>query len=236
MKWLGCFLALVLSVGALADESDPWEPVNRKIFAFNDFLDSYLLKPVARGYKAVTPDFLEDGIRNFFYNATEVLVIINDLAQGKFAQGGQDTLRFIVNSTVGIGGLIDIGTRIGLERHNEDFGQTLAFWGVGEGPYVMLPLLGPSTVRDAIAYYPDSELTLLNTLDHTPTRLEITLVGIIDTRAKLLDVEELAAGDRYTFIRDAYLQRRRFLSSDGYVSDEELFDDGFDDEFDDEDF
>ena len=236
LKWIVCVVALSVSVGVSAEDVDPWESTNRKIFAFNDVIDKYLLKPVTVGFKAVTPDFLEDGIRNFFYNASEILTIVNALAQGKFAQSGQDTVRFFVNSTVGIAGLIDVSTRIGLERNNEDFSQTLAFWGVSEGPYLVLPILGPSTVRDAATYYPDSSFTMLNTLDHAPTRWQLYMLGVIDLRAKLLDAEVLIVGDRYTFIRDAYLQRRKFLSSDGEVSDEDLFDDGFDDEDFDDDF
>ncbi len=228
-------LALVMSsAGAFAKEdSDPWESMNRKTFAFNEFIDSCCLKPVAKGYRAITPDFLEDGFSNFFGNATEVLTIVNDLAQGKFAQGGKDTLRFVVNSTVGIAGFIDIGSRIGLEEHDEDFGQTLAVWGVGEGPFVMLPFFGPKTLLSSATLYPDSALTMINTIDNEPTKYGLSGLGVVELRAGLLDLEKLAAGDRYTFIRDAYLQRRTFLISDGQLSDEELFGD---DEFDDEDF
>ena len=228
-------LALVMvSAGLTAKEdADPWESMNRKTFAFNEFIDSCCLKPVAKGYRAVTPDFLEDGFSNFFGNATEVLTIVNDLAQGKFAQGGQDTLRFIVNSTVGIAGFIDIGSRIGLEEHDEDFGQTLAVWGVGEGPFVMLPFFGPKTLLGSATLYPDSAMTMLSTIDKESTKYGLGGLSVVVLRAGLLDLEKLAAGDRYTFIRDAYLQRRAFLVSDGQLSDEELFGD---DEFDDEDF
>ncbi len=223
-----------LSLGASAkDDVDPWESMNRKTFAFNEFIDSCCFKPVAKGYRAITPDFLEDGFSNFFGNATEVLTIVNDLAQGKFAQGGQDTLRFIVNSTVGIAGFIDIGSRIGLEEHDEDFGQTLAVWGVGEGPFVMLPFFGPKTLLGSATLYPDSAVTMLNTIDNESTKYALSGLSFVSLRAGLLDIEKLAAGDRYTFLRDTYLQRRAFLVSDGKLSDEELFED---DDFDDEDF
>ena len=232
---LSTLTLVTLSVGVSATENaDPWESMNRKTYAFNEFIDSCCLKPVAKGYRAVTPDFLEDGFSNFFGNATEVLTIVNDLAQGKFVQGGQDTLRFIVNSTVGIAGFIDIGSRIGLEEHDEDFGQTLAVWGVGEGPFVMLPLFGPKTLLGSATLYPDSALTMLNTIDKESVKYTLGGLGIVSLRASLLDIEKLAAGDRYTFIRDAYLQRRAFLVSDGQLSDEELFEG--DDDFDDEDF
>ncbi len=226
------FVMLPSGVSA-KDDVDPWESMNRKTFAFNEFIDSCCFKPVAKGYRAITPDFLEDGFSNFFGNATEVLTIVNDLAQGKFAQGSQDTLRFIVNSTVGIAGFIDIGSRIGLDKHDEDFGQTLAVWGVGEGPFVMLPFFGPKTLLGSATLYPDSALTLVNTIDNEPTKYALGGLSVVVLRAGLLDIEKLAAGDRYTFLRDAYLQRRAYLVSDGQLTDEELFED---DDFDDEDF
>lgn len=234
IRVLSILALIMMSAGLSAKEgADPWETMNRKTFAFNEFIDSCCLKPVAKGYRAVTPDFLEDGFSNFFGNATEVLTIVNDLAQGKFAQGGQDTLRFIVNSTVGIAGFIDIGSRIGLEEHDEDFGQTLAVWGVGEGPFVMLPFFGPKTLLGSATLYPDSAMTMLNTIDKESTKYGLSGLSVVVLRADLLDLEKLAAGDRYAFIRDAYLQRRAFLVSDGQLSDEELFGD---DEFDDDDF
>ena len=231
-------LLCVFALPALAsaeENIDPWESMNRKTYAFNNFLDHYLLKPVAKGYRYVTPDFLEAGFGNFFDNVTEVLTVVNDLAQGKFAQGGQDTLRFVVNSTVGIGGFIDIGSRIGLEKHDEDFGQTLAYWGVPDGPFLMLPFLGPKLMRDTFTILPDSELSVLNVIEHNPTRFGLTAFGLVELRASLLDVEKLSVGDKYTFTRDAYVQRRQFLIRDGRQTDEELFDD-FDDDFDEDGF
>ncbi|OUS23838.1 hypothetical protein A9Q99_26950 [Gammaproteobacteria bacterium 45_16_T64] len=235
VRWIVCVSLLCVAPAAFADEenSDPWESFNRSIYSFNSVLDGYVLRPVAVGYRAITPDFLEDGIANFFSNAAEILTILNDILQGKFAQSGEDSLRFIVNSTVGIGGFIDIGSRIGLEKHKEDFGQTLAVWGVSDGPFVVLPFLGPRTLRDAFTYIPDSTLTLVNTVSDEPTQLGLTAMSFISLRAGLLDVESLAAGDKYSFVRDAYLQNRAFLVSDGQLSDEDLFDDGFeDDDFD----
>jgi len=234
IKILSILILVLLSSGVFANEEvDPWEAMNRKTFAFNEFIDRCCFKPVAKGYRAITPDFLEDGFSNFFGNATEVLTIVNDLAQGKFAQGGQDTLRFIVNSTVGIAGFIDIGSRIGLEAHDEDFGQTLAVWGVSDGPFVMLPFFGPKTLLGAATLYPDSAMTMLNTVDDEATKYSLSGLSLVSLRAGLLDVEKLVAGDRYSFLRDTYLQRRAFLISDGEKSDEELFED---DDFDDEDF
>jgi len=228
-----CLLFVPVLAQAEDDNVDPWESLNRKTFAFNEFFDRYLMKPIAEGYRSITPDIVEEGVSNFFANANEVLTVVNDVAQGKFKQGGQDTLRFIVNSTVGIAGFIDVGSRIGLEKHDEDFGQTLAYWGVPDGPFLMLPFLGPKLMRDTFTILPDNELSVLNTIDDSTTRLGLTAFGFVELRARLLDVEKLSVGDKYTFMRDAYVQRRQFLIRDGALTDEELFDD-FDD-FDDED-
>jgi len=219
-----------------AHNPDPWEGFNRKVFAFNEFLDRYLVKPVAKTYRYVTPSRLEDGVDNFFYNAVEIRTILNDLAQLKIKQAGQDTLRFVVNSTVGVVGFIDVGSRIGLDRHDEDFGQTLGYWGVGSGPYLMLPFLGPKTLRGSIGIYPDSQLTALRAIDHNRTQLEVTVLGGVAKRAELMQQEAHIIGDRYTFIREAYLQRRAYLVNDGLVGDVFGDEDEFDEDFDNESF
>lgn len=211
------------------EEDDPFESVNRVTFAFNDYLDRYLLKPVAKGYRKITPDFAEEGIGNFFDNLSEPLNILNNLLQGKPADAGTDGLRLLVNTTVGIFGFIDIGSRIGLDRHDEDFGQTLGVWGADSGPYLVLPFLGPSTVRDAIGRVPDSYLSPKQEIDHDLTRYEAYALDIVSTRADLLDKEKLMAGDRYSFIRDAFLQNREFKVNDGQSDDP--FADDFDEEF-----
>lgn len=204
---------------ASADEvdADPWEGFNRAVFSFNDTLDRYALKPLAQGYQAVTPDFVETGVGNFFGNLSDVGSIANNLLQGKGDAAGQDLARVVFNSTIGLAGLIDVATPMGLPEHDEDFGQTLGYWGLSSGPYLVLPLLGPSSVRDGIGLIPDSLLDPVGEVDHVRTRNALYATRIIDTRAELLAAEHLLNGDRYSALRDAYLQRRAFLVNDGEV-------------------
>lgn len=229
-------IATVWSASAKADEPvnrDPWEGFNRAVFSFNDTLDFYLLKPAATGYDKITPDPLQSGISNFFSNLGEIRTIANSLFQLKLSQAGLDTTRFIVNSTVGLFGFIDIGSRIGLDKHEEDFGQTLGYWGTPAGPYLVLPLLGPSTLRDFGGRVPDYYLAPTREIDDDPTQYGVQALGVLDTRASLLQLEDLVAGDRYTFFRDAYLQRRDFLVNDGQLKDDFLDDDDLFEDFDD---
>ncbi|WP_432474313.1 MlaA family lipoprotein [Amphritea sp. HPY] len=216
-------VALVLSLfsySAIAGptESDPWEGFNRVMFEFNDTLDSYALKPVAKGYKAVTPDIVETGIGNFFGNLSDVGSFLNNLLQLKGEAAVQDMSRVVFNSTIGLAGFIDVATPMGLPEHNEDFGQTLGYWGMQTGPYLVLPLLGPSNVRDGLGLIPDSMVDPVGEVDHIRTRNSLYGVRIIDNRAQLLAAESLLNGDRYTALRDAYLQRREFMVNDGEVS------------------
>ena len=216
-----CATALLAPLAAqAATEEDPWESINRPIFRFNDTVDTYALKPIAQGYQYVTPQFLQDGVHNFFQNLGDVANLANNILQLKPYAAGVDTARLIVNTTFGIGGFFDVGTRMGLQRNDEDFGQTLGYWGVGSGPYVMLPLLGPSTVRDAVAKYPDTYTEPYQYIDHVPTRNTIRAVDIVDMRASLLQAEKMIRGDKYTFIRNAYLQNREFKVKDGQVEDD----------------
>ena len=198
---------------------DPWEPFNRKVFAFNDFADRWFLKPVAKGYDHVTPQFLEDGIHNMFTNLSEVGDILNSLLQAKFKNGAVSSGRLVLNSTVGLLGFFDVASKVGWQRHEEDFGQTLGYWGVKPGPYIVVPFLGPRTVRDGFGNIADVYSDPLAYMDDVRTRNQLLGVRIIDTRAQLLKAEELMSGDRYIFIRDAYLQRRQFLINDGMVQD-----------------
>jgi phospholipid-binding lipoprotein MlaA len=215
-------LCIVLSSSAFAMENrDPWEPVNRKIFAFNDTADRYLLKPVAKGYQKITPDPVETGIRNFFSNVGEVPIIINDLLQLEFAEAGNDTGRFVINTTVGLAGIFDVASKMGLPKNTQDFGLTMAHWGVKSGPYVVVPFLGPFTVRDGFGAIVNSQADLLfNAVDHVPTRNTLWGTKLVDGRASLLAAESLISGDRYTFLRDVYLQQRDFLVNDGVVEDD----------------
>jgi phospholipid-binding lipoprotein MlaA len=212
-------VTLVPVVAQAADE-DPWEGVNRVIYTFNDTLDTYALKPLAQGYDFITPQFLEDGIHNMFNNIGDVRNFANDVLQAKPHAAGVDTARLLLNTTLGVAGFFDVGTKMGLQRNDEDFGQTLGKWGVPSGPYVMLPLFGPSTVRDGLALYPDTYDAPYRYMNDISARNTIQGVGVVDTRASLLSSEKLITGDKYIFIRNAYLQNREFKVKDGKVKDD----------------
>jgi len=203
------------------DPRDPWEGFNRASYKFNDTLDRAVAKPVAKGYKKVTPRFVRTGVSNFFSNLDTVPTILNDVLQGKIKQAGHDSGRFLLNSTVGLGGLFDPASAAGMERNDEDFGQTLGKWGVKSGPYLMLPILGPSTVRDTIAKPVDSYSSPLNYLEDDSTRYILRGVEFLDLRADLLTLDDQIerSYDKYAFIRNAWLQRREFLVSDGQSGD-----------------
>lgn len=215
-----CAGIALVPLAAQAAEEDPWEGVNRVIFRFNDTIDTYALKPIAQGYQYVAPQFVEDGVHNFFNNIGDVGNLANNVLQAKPAAAGVDTARLIFNTTFGLLGFVDVGSRMGLQRSDEDFGQTLGYWGVGSGPFVMLPLFGPSTVRDAIAKYPDTYISPYRYIDHVPTRNTALGINLVDTRASLLSAERLINGDKYIFIRNAYLQNREFRVKDGQVTDD----------------
>ena len=226
-QWLGrlsralaCLSLAILPIAAHAAEDDPWEGFNRAMFRFNDTLDTYALKPVAKGYQAVTPQFLEDGIHNVFGNIGDVGNLANNLLQGKLHDAGVDTGRLIFNTTFGLLGFFDVAKQMGLQKSDEDFGQTLGAWGLQSGPYLVIPFLGPSSVRDAGGKVPDSLLTPYPHMDHVPTRNVTRGVEVIDTRASLLSAEKLISGDKYIFIRNAYLQNREFRVKDGEVEDD----------------
>ncbi|WP_219063160.1 VacJ family lipoprotein [Pseudomonas sp. UMAB-08] len=212
-------IALVPMVAQAADE-DPWEGVNRVIFRFNDTVDTYALKPLAQGYQYITPQFLEDGIHNMFNNIGDVRNFANDVLQAKPKAAGVDTARLLFNTTFGLAGFFDVGTKMGLQRNDEDFGQTLGYWGLPSGPYVVLPLLGPSNVRDGFAKYPDTYTSPYRYMNDIPARNTMWGVDIVDTRASLLSAEKLIRGDKYTFIRNAYMQNREFKVKDGKVKDD----------------
>ena len=212
------FAIFLLGGCATASKNDPLEPVNRGIYQFNDSVDRAVLKPVAQGYKDVVPDIVRTGISNFFSNLDDVLVLLNDLLQFKLPQAASDFSRLGWNSTVGIAGLIDVATPMGLDKHDEDFGQTLGYWGVGNGPYLVLPFLGPSTVRDTAGLAVDAKADVVYNADDVPTRNTAVGVKAVSTRANYLGAENVlqeAAIDPYVFLREAYLQRRRTLIHDG---------------------
>jgi phospholipid-binding lipoprotein MlaA len=200
-----------------AEAYDPWEGLNRKTFAFNDALDRAVMKPIAQGYQKVTPAFAREGVNNFYGNLEDIGTSLNNLLQGKIGEGLSDAGRVVVNSVLGVFGLWDVATPMGLEKHEEDFGQTLGKWGVAPGPYFVIPLLGPSTVRDAPARAVDPA-RFYN--DYLPDRVYWSWWGLdkVRTRANLFKAEGVldeAALDKYSFIRDAWWQRRRNQVYDG---------------------
>ncbi len=218
---IGLALAIAASVSACATGTNPRDPLegyNRAMFKFNDTVDQVALKPVATAYKKVTPSFVQTGVGNFFGNLSDVWSAVNNLLQGKGEAGLQDVVRVSMNSTFGIFGLIDIASQAGIPKHNEDFGQTLGWYGVQPGPYVMLPLLGPSTVRDTAALPLDITGDPWRYKDPASVRNIGTVTRVVDKRAALLDATNLmeaAALDRYEFIRDGFLQARESKVFDG---------------------
>jgi len=222
-------LLIVFLVNACATmeggNPDPLEKWNRKVYALNKGIDKAIAKPMTQGYKAITPDFIEKGISNLFSNLLDIPNSVNNLLQGKLGQSFSDISRFLVNSTIGIGGVMDPASSMGLEKHDEDFGQTLAVWGVNKGPYIMLPLLGPSTLRDSVAYPVNSYLAPLKQIKHIPTRNQANLIALIDKRSGLLAIEGQleSATDEYAFVRDVYLQNRKYKVYDGDIPLDEDF-------------
>jgi len=219
MKSLAALLVVLLFTGCASAPSsnpkDPLEHYNRKVYSFNDGLDKAVLKPVAQAYKAVLPDPAETLMNNFFSNLNDVTVTLNDLLQLKFKQAASDGSRVLFNSTFGIFGFINVTTR--LEKHNEDFGQTLGYWGIDSGPFLMLPFFGPSSMRDGIGLGADTFTGATSNIPDLRTRYGIFATDQINTRAKLLEQEKTLddVSDRYAFIRDFYLARRQSLVYDG---------------------
>ena len=209
---------------------DPWESWNRGVYKVNDKIDRAIAKPVARGYVRVVPRFIRTGISNFFDNLDTPTVMINDALQGKFGASANDLGRFLLNSTVGLGGVLDPATSAGLNKNNEDFGQTLGHWGVHPGPFVELPFLGPSDLRDAPAKLVDTYTNPKQYIRNTDVKYGLWGISLVDTRARLLPLDDTLQHvfDPYAFIRDAYLQRRAYLVSDGKVTEEPLVDPGAD--------
>lgn len=199
---------------------DPFESFNRAMYKFNDAADRYVMKPIAEGYDKIVPTPVDRSITNFFSNLEDLMVTVNDILQGKFQQGLSDFARFLANTTVGVGGLFDVATSGGLVKHKEDFGQTLGVWGFETGPYLVLPFLGPSNVRDGIGLGVDTFTWPILYLGSIGIRTGLGGLRTIDKRADLLEETEIlkeAALDPYVYIREAFLQRRRFLVHDGKV-------------------
>ncbi len=207
------------------DVNDPLEGYNRAMYSFNDHADRIIIKPAAKVYNAVLPDPISHGVSNFFSNLNEITVILNDLLQLKFGQAFHDTGRFVLNSTVGIGGLFDVAGHAGYEKNEEDFGQTLGTWGVGPGPYVVLPIFGPRTARDTVGLVGDYYTDPVTYVEGPGANNALRAIRAVDTRANLLKAENVldeAAIDEYTYVREAYLQRRQNLIYDGNPPEEDF--------------
>ena len=219
-------LILLLSFPIFGEEiNDPFEDLNRDIFIFNEKLDEKLLKPAALTYRKVTPQIARTGVTNFFNNLEEIDTTINQVLQGEIKYAFNDAGRFVINSTIGLFGLIDVASKMGLEKHEEDFGQTLGVWGFDSGPYIMIPFLGPSNPRDLLSRPISSFLS--GTFAMEDNDVKITLVGIdaLETRERLLDAETLIIGDKYIFVKDAYIQSREYEINNGSTEDDEFLDD-----------
>lgn len=213
-------LALSLTGCAVnGDPRDPLEPMNRAIHSFNEGIDRAVLKPVAQGYDTIMPGFAQTGVRNFFANLEDVTVLANDILQFKLEQGTRDFMRLAFNSTFGLFGMLDVASEMGLQKHEEDFGQTLGHWGVGTGPYLVLPFIGNSDFRDTAGYMIDTRHTdIVRRHDDVSTRNPVMALRVVSRRADLLEAKravDAAALDGYEFSRDLYLERRKSLVYDG---------------------
>ena len=205
---------------ATAQKDDPWRELNERLFRLNDYFDQLIVRPVATGYTLFIPRIARQGIGNFFSNIDDINVLVNDLLQLKLDAALNDSGRLLVNSTLGLAGVLDIASGFGLYKNEEDFGQTLGHWGVGSGPYVMLPVFGASNVRDSFGLVLDTLFNPIQYHDDESFRLTLFLVEETDSRSGLLALDELITGDRYLFVREAYVQRRDYLVADGLVEDE----------------
>ena len=211
------------------DINDPLEDFNRITFAFNESLDNRLAKPIAEIYSSF-PKPIKTTVSNFFDNLEEIDTTVNQILQGKFAYAANDLSRFLINSTIGLAGIFDVATKIGLPRHEEDFGQTLALWGVPSGPYIMLPVLGPSSARDTFSRPVSSLLSITFHMTEDDVNLTLKAVDALETRERLLEIESLISGDRYNFVKESYVQYIQYEVSDG-VNVEDNFLDEMDDFF-----
>ena len=215
-----------IPAGVEPSPNDPWEPFNRSVFEFNEGLDAYLLKPVVAGYRFVLPEFVRDGIYNFFSNYSDIYTALQNLLQGKPDYAFSDLMRVVVNTTFGLGGLIDMATPGGLPKHKEDWGQTFGVWGIPSGPYVVLPFFGPSNVRDTFGTAADMESDyLFRLLPDVALRNGITGLRVVNARNTYYEAGDLldgAAIDKYSFMRDAYIQRREYQINEGREDREPL--------------
>jgi len=225
---MGMLVPLLLTACAsnqASIEDDPWEGWNRKVQSFNDSVDNYAMKPVAKAYRQITPSFIDSAITHFFSNLDDIGVMVNDTLQGKFQQSALDGSRFLVNSTIGLAGFLDIASSLDLPKHQEDFGQTLAVWGVPSGPYLVLPFLGSSSPRGVLGLVGDSAMNPLSYIGAPAISTGVFAVDVIDIRSDNLGTEKIATEasvfGRYEFFRDSYINRRKALIYDGNPPEEE---------------
>jgi phospholipid-binding lipoprotein MlaA len=215
----------LMSGCATTQNNDPLEGINRGVYKFNDVADRYVMKPVATTYKNVAPTPIRKGVSNFFGNLLTITTVVNDLLQLKFSQAFNDAGRFVINSTFGIAGLIDVASMDNIPKHQEDFGQTLGYWGVGNGPYLVWPIYGSSTLRDTTGFvfdsYTSDPITYIHRAGNVKAHNQVRLVQLLNRRYELLDASDLvdsASLDPYAFARDSYLQHRASLVQDGGVT------------------
>ena len=225
--WVGVIVGCAsIPAGVQPSPSDPWEPFNRSVFEFNEGLDAYVLKPVVKGYRFILPEFVRDGIYNFFSNYNDIYTALQNLLQGKPDLAFSDLMRVVVNTTFGLGGLIDMATPGGLPKHKEDWGQTFGVWGIPSGPYVVLPFFGPSSVRDTFGTAADLESDyLFRLLPDVALRNSLTGLRVVNARNTYYEAGDLldgAALDKYSFLRDAYIQRREYQINEGREDEETL--------------
>jgi len=223
-------ICLFFFISFIHSTHDPFEDINKVTHKLNQELDTFAGRPVAEIYKKITPDLIEIGLSNSLSNVEDINIGINNVLQGKIKDSMSDFTRVLVNTTFGIFGLFDIASDMGLEKNNEDFGQTLALWGVPEGPYIVLPGLGPSTLRDSLAKIPDSILSPSLLFSDNQTIYTITAADLLITRADLLGIDVLIVGDEYLFMKDAYFQNREYEIYDGKIEDDfDTFDEDWED-------
>ena len=218
----GC--ATTNSMSGVFNPDDPYEKSNRKVFEFNNKIDKLFLRPVTDFYDKATPEFAQTSITNFFANLDDIRISINNLLQGNVVESMSDITRFFINSIFGLGGFFDVASEMGLEKHSEDFGQTLGKWGAKPGPYLMLPFLGPSTTRDAFTFVGDTALAPALSLDDNAARVGLISLDLINTYSAFTGIADIESKDQYAFLRDAYLERRKYEINDG-LSEEDLSND-----------
>lgn len=225
-RFITISLTIFLSLNVLPEEvHDPFEDINRITFNINETLDNKLAKPIAVVYGDITPTFVQNRVTRFFKNLAEIDTFINQILQGKPKHAINDFGRFTINSTIGFFGLFDVASKLGLEIHDEDFGQTLGVWGVPDGPYLMLPIIGPSNARDLMSRPISSFLSGTFAMTDTDVKLALTALDALETRERYLDFEAMITGDRYTFVKDAYVQSRDYEISDGELEEDDFLED-----------